>query len=171
MNQFIFKNSSRKRPLNYSIYGLSVGFSALEKSKETLFSYAQRSKSLLINSNPLSTWMRSGVIPWYYLTSSIFLTTSLPLIDYPTRVARHWPLKLSTKVKTLNFRSLNSWSAITCMQAGIHPPTLVQVYLIGAFHSVCCHFASAGSFTPKIKPFLPVNAMYTLFIILPALTP
>lgn len=171
MNQFIFKNSSRKRPLNNSIYGLSFGFPALEKSKVTLFSYAQKSKSLVINSDPLSTWIRSGVIPWYYLTSSIILTTSMPLIDYPTRVARHWPLKLSTKVKTLNFRPFNSWSATTCRQVGIHPPTLVHLNLLGAFHSVCCHFASARSFTPKIKPFLLVNAVYTIFIILQALTP
>jgi len=55
MNQFTFKHSSLKLPLNDSMYGLSVGFPGLEKSKVTLFSYAHLSKSLLMNSDPLST--------------------------------------------------------------------------------------------------------------------
>jgi hypothetical protein len=69
------------------------------------------------------------------------------------------------------FPAIEHLLATTCRHAGIHRPTLVQVDLFGVFHPLCCHFASAKSFTPKIKPFLLVNAVYTLFIIPPALTP
>lgn len=123
INQFTFKHLSLKLPLNHSMNGLSVGFLSLEKSKVTLFSYTLLSRSLLVNSESLSTCIRSEVIPLYCLTSFKILTTFFPLIVCPTRVARHWRLKLSTKDNILNSLPLNRCSDTTCRPAGRNPFT------------------------------------------------
>ena len=59
-NQWMFRHSSRRLPLNDSINGLSVGFPGREKSIVTPCSYAHLSRLFEINSLPLSVWIRTG---------------------------------------------------------------------------------------------------------------
>jgi hypothetical protein len=108
INQFAFRYSSRKIPLNDSMNWLYVGFQNLQKSKVTLFSYAQLSKPLLISSDQFCNCIRCGVILKYCFTPFMIPTTSIPFMDCLTVVARHWRLKLSTKVSTRNFLPLDS---------------------------------------------------------------
>ena len=74
-NQLVFKHSSRKLPLNNSMYALSVGFPGREKSSVTLAWYAHRSSAFEMNSGPLSRKIREG---------SPFVDVKI-LVDHPSR--------------------------------------------------------------------------------------
>lgn len=76
-----------------------MGFPGREKFIVTLFSYAQRSSVFEINSLPLFVCSRCGTRCCVCLIRSITATTSSPRSPWPTSIATHSRLKLSTTVR------------------------------------------------------------------------
>jgi hypothetical protein len=88
-NQCTCKHCSRKLPLNESRHGLSAGLPGRKKVSVTGGAQAQQSSALLINALPLSTWMRLGSQCTCWGKRCIMATTSYPLSDWTTWIARH----------------------------------------------------------------------------------
>ena len=115
MNQLVLRHLSLKLPLKDSTNGLSVGFPGREKSSVTPLSYAHLSRMRETNSGPLSAWVRVGYSPgsWPILVST--RTTSSPVNDGATSMARHSRVKLSTTVSARKFLPSKSASETKSM--------------------------------------------------------
>jgi hypothetical protein len=106
----VFEHPTRKLPLKDLIKGLSLGFPGLETSSVTPSLYAHLLSAKETNSGPLSAWVRSG---YWRRSFAMFVstrTTSSPVSDWATSMAKHSWVWLSTTVKVQNFLLSNNAS-------------------------------------------------------------
>jgi hypothetical protein len=99
------------------MYALSAGFPGLLKSSSTRFQYAQRSGAFEVNSVPLSTRMRLGLVPLWPEALSRILATSVPLNFLPATSATHFLLQMSMTVRT---RIVRPSLSVSCMKSIAH---------------------------------------------------
>lgn len=108
-NQWLFRHSSRSRPLKLSTKALSVGLPGRDKSSVTSFSYAHRSSAFEMNSGPSSTRMVLGA-PRTDAIRATAATTCSPFMPWSTSIASAPRVKASTTVSARNRHPSNSAS-------------------------------------------------------------
>ena len=97
------------------VIGRLVDFPGREKSSVTPLSYAHLSSASEMNSGPLSACIRIGCSSRWLQTFESTRTTSSPVSDCPTSMARHSRVKLSTTVSARNFLPSNNASETKSM--------------------------------------------------------